>query len=162
MLLLLLVLLLLLLQLFFTPKQLIFYPQNTCFSPQITLYTYTHARQVHAKYDFDFTDYAPVVFAKLRALWRLDAADYLVSLTRYSVWCCWCRVGWRCWCRVGWCCWFRVGCCFRALAVFLMGLSVGFDWFLHGLQSTDSSNSSTPTIVVATLTHYCSSNLSLS
>jgi hypothetical protein len=34
-----------------------------------------------SSYDFDFTDHAPAVFAHLRQLWRLDAADYLVSLT---------------------------------------------------------------------------------
>ncbi|KAI1171854.1 hypothetical protein F4777DRAFT_30391 [Nemania sp. FL0916] len=35
-----------------------------------------------AKYDFKFKDYAPWVFRHLRALFRLDPADYLVSLTR--------------------------------------------------------------------------------
>lgn len=34
-----------------------------------------------AKYDFKFKDYAPWVFRRLRALFRLDPADYLVSLT---------------------------------------------------------------------------------
>lgn len=34
-----------------------------------------------AKYDFKFKDYAPWVFRHLRALFRLDPADYLVSLT---------------------------------------------------------------------------------
>jgi hypothetical protein len=34
-----------------------------------------------SSFDFDFTDHAPAVFAHLRQLWRLDAADYLVSLT---------------------------------------------------------------------------------
>ena len=34
-----------------------------------------------AKYDFKFKDYAPWVFRHLRALFRLDPADYLMSLT---------------------------------------------------------------------------------
>ncbi|KAF5613413.1 1-phosphatidylinositol-4-phosphate 5-kinase [Fusarium subglutinans] len=34
-----------------------------------------------AKYDFKFKDYAPWVFRRLRALFRLDPADYLMSLT---------------------------------------------------------------------------------
>ncbi|KAL1843598.1 hypothetical protein VTJ49DRAFT_881 [Mycothermus thermophilus] len=34
-----------------------------------------------AKYDFKFKDYAPWVFRHLRALFRLDPADYLISLT---------------------------------------------------------------------------------
>lgn len=34
-----------------------------------------------AKYDFKFKDYAPWVFRHLRAKFRLDPADYLVSLT---------------------------------------------------------------------------------
>ena len=34
-----------------------------------------------SSFDFDFADHAPAVFAALRRLWRLDAADYLVSLT---------------------------------------------------------------------------------
>ncbi|KAF2176334.1 SAICAR synthase-like protein [Zopfia rhizophila CBS 207.26] len=34
-----------------------------------------------AKYDFKFKDYAPWVFRHLRATFRLDPADYLVSLT---------------------------------------------------------------------------------
>jgi 1-phosphatidylinositol-4-phosphate 5-kinase len=34
-----------------------------------------------AKYDFKFKDYAPWVFRRLRHLFRLDPADYLVSLT---------------------------------------------------------------------------------
>ncbi|BFZ60864.1 Phosphatidylinositol-4-phosphate 5-kinase [Saitoella coloradoensis] len=34
-----------------------------------------------AKYDFKFKDYAPWVFRHLRQLFRLDPADYLVSLT---------------------------------------------------------------------------------
>ena len=34
-----------------------------------------------AKYDFKFKDYAPWVFRHLRALFHLDPADYLVSLT---------------------------------------------------------------------------------
>ncbi|KAH8174998.1 phosphatidylinositol-4-phosphate 5-Kinase domain-containing protein [Sarocladium implicatum] len=34
-----------------------------------------------AKYDFKFKDYAPWVFRRLRSLFRLDPADYLVSLT---------------------------------------------------------------------------------
>ncbi|PHH77946.1 hypothetical protein CDD80_7569 [Ophiocordyceps camponoti-rufipedis] len=34
-----------------------------------------------AMYDFKFKDYAPGVFRSLRALFRLDPADYLVSLT---------------------------------------------------------------------------------
>jgi len=34
-----------------------------------------------AKYDFKFKDYAPWVFRHLRTLFRLDPADYLISLT---------------------------------------------------------------------------------
>ncbi|SPO07588.1 related to phosphatidylinositol-4-phosphate 5-kinase [Cephalotrichum gorgonifer] len=34
-----------------------------------------------AKYDFKFKDYAPWVFRRLRSLFRLDPADYLMSLT---------------------------------------------------------------------------------
>lgn len=34
-----------------------------------------------ARYDFKFKDYAPWVFRKLRAKFRLDPADYLMSLT---------------------------------------------------------------------------------
>ncbi|PNY28958.1 Phosphatidylinositol 4-phosphate 5-kinase its3 [Tolypocladium capitatum] len=34
-----------------------------------------------AKYDFKFKDYAPWVFRRLRTLFRLDPADYLMSLT---------------------------------------------------------------------------------
>ncbi|KAG5459792.1 MAG: hypothetical protein BJ554DRAFT_8251, partial [Olpidium bornovanus] len=34
-----------------------------------------------AKYDFKFKDYAPWVFRHLRECFRIDAADYLVSLT---------------------------------------------------------------------------------
>jgi 1-phosphatidylinositol-4-phosphate 5-kinase len=34
-----------------------------------------------AKYDFKFKDYAPWVFRRLRHLFRLDPADYLMSLT---------------------------------------------------------------------------------
>lgn len=34
-----------------------------------------------AKYDFKFKDYAPWVFRRLRAFFRLDPADYLMSLT---------------------------------------------------------------------------------
>ncbi|KTW27714.1 hypothetical protein T552_02154 [Pneumocystis carinii B80] len=34
-----------------------------------------------AKYDFKFKDYSPWVFRHLRALFRLDPADYLMSLT---------------------------------------------------------------------------------
>jgi 1-phosphatidylinositol-4-phosphate 5-kinase len=34
-----------------------------------------------AKYDFKFKDYAPWVFRHLRAIFRLDPADYLMSLT---------------------------------------------------------------------------------
>ncbi|EEP75695.1 phosphatidylinositol-4-phosphate 5-kinase its3 [Uncinocarpus reesii 1704] len=34
-----------------------------------------------AKYDFKFKDYAPWVFRRLRAKFRLDPADYLMSLT---------------------------------------------------------------------------------
>jgi 1-phosphatidylinositol-4-phosphate 5-kinase len=34
-----------------------------------------------AKYDFKFKDYAPWVFRRLRELFRLDPADYLMSLT---------------------------------------------------------------------------------
>ncbi|KAJ8100474.1 hypothetical protein POJ06DRAFT_196736 [Lipomyces tetrasporus] len=34
-----------------------------------------------AKYDFKFKDYAPWVFRHLRQLFRLDPADYLISLT---------------------------------------------------------------------------------
>ena len=34
-----------------------------------------------AKYDFKFKDYAPWVFRHLRATFRLDPADYLISLT---------------------------------------------------------------------------------
>ena len=34
-----------------------------------------------AKYDFKFKDYAPWVFRRLRARFRLDPADYLMSLT---------------------------------------------------------------------------------
>ncbi|KAJ1325841.1 1-phosphatidylinositol-4-phosphate 5-kinase [Microdochium nivale] len=34
-----------------------------------------------AKYDFKFKDYAPWVFRHLRALFRIDPADYLMSLT---------------------------------------------------------------------------------
>ncbi|KAG8529340.1 uncharacterized protein KY384_005976 [Bacidia gigantensis] len=34
-----------------------------------------------AKYDFKFKDYAPRVFRRLRAKFRIDPADYLVSLT---------------------------------------------------------------------------------
>ncbi|CAG8773935.1 11810_t:CDS:2, partial [Acaulospora morrowiae] len=34
-----------------------------------------------AKYDFKFKDYAPWVFRSLREFFRIDAADYLVSLT---------------------------------------------------------------------------------
>ncbi|KAF2267618.1 SAICAR synthase-like protein [Lojkania enalia] len=34
-----------------------------------------------AKYDFKFKDYAPWVFRRLRTIFRLDPADYLVSLT---------------------------------------------------------------------------------
>ncbi|KAH6647271.1 hypothetical protein BKA67DRAFT_525369 [Truncatella angustata] len=34
-----------------------------------------------AKYDFKFKDYAPWVFRHLRALFKLDPADYLMSLT---------------------------------------------------------------------------------
>lgn len=34
-----------------------------------------------AKYDFKFKDYAPWVFRHLRSLFRLDPADYLMSLT---------------------------------------------------------------------------------
>lgn len=34
-----------------------------------------------SKYDFKFKDYAPFVFRKLRTLFRLDAEDYLLSLT---------------------------------------------------------------------------------
>ncbi|EER37449.1 phosphatidylinositol-4-phosphate 5-kinase its3 [Histoplasma capsulatum H143] len=34
-----------------------------------------------AKYDFKFKDYAPWVFRRLRAKFKLDPADYLVSLT---------------------------------------------------------------------------------
>lgn len=34
-----------------------------------------------AKYDFKFKDYAPEVFRELRHIFRLDPADYLVSLT---------------------------------------------------------------------------------
>ncbi|KAK4447746.1 hypothetical protein QBC34DRAFT_123556 [Podospora aff. communis PSN243] len=34
-----------------------------------------------AKYDFKFKDYAPWVFRNLRSLFRLDPADYLMSLT---------------------------------------------------------------------------------
>ena len=34
-----------------------------------------------AKHDFRFKDYAPWVFRHLRALFHLDPADYLVSLT---------------------------------------------------------------------------------
>ncbi|EMR08390.1 hypothetical protein PNEG_03227 [Pneumocystis murina B123] len=34
-----------------------------------------------AKYDFKFKDYSPWVFRHLRALFRLDPADYLISLT---------------------------------------------------------------------------------
>ncbi|CDK27628.1 unnamed protein product [Kuraishia capsulata CBS 1993] len=34
-----------------------------------------------SKYDFKFKDYAPEVFRDLRRLFKLDAADYLVSLT---------------------------------------------------------------------------------
>ncbi|KFA76156.1 hypothetical protein S40288_04133 [Stachybotrys chartarum IBT 40288] len=34
-----------------------------------------------AKYDFKFKDYAPWVFRRLRSLFRIDPADYLISLT---------------------------------------------------------------------------------
>ena len=34
-----------------------------------------------AKYDFKFKDYAPEVFRELRSIFRLDPADYLMSLT---------------------------------------------------------------------------------
>lgn len=34
-----------------------------------------------SKYDFKFKDYAPLVFRHLRALFQLDPADYLMSLT---------------------------------------------------------------------------------
>lgn len=34
-----------------------------------------------AKYDFKFKDYAPWVFRRLRGMFRLDPADYLMSLT---------------------------------------------------------------------------------
>src|SRR5690349_5801929 len=34
-----------------------------------------------AKYDFKFKDYAPWVFRHLRSTFKLDPADYLVSLT---------------------------------------------------------------------------------
>lgn len=34
-----------------------------------------------AKYDFKFKDYAPWVFRRLRTMFRLDPADYLMSLT---------------------------------------------------------------------------------
>lgn len=34
-----------------------------------------------AKYDFKFKDYAPWIFRRLRSLFRLDPADYLMSLT---------------------------------------------------------------------------------
>ncbi|EFX03358.1 hypothetical protein CMQ_5408 [Grosmannia clavigera kw1407] len=33
-----------------------------------------------AKYDFKFKDYAPIVFRRLRAMFHLDPADYLMSL----------------------------------------------------------------------------------
>jgi 1-phosphatidylinositol-4-phosphate 5-kinase len=36
-----------------------------------------------SKHDFKFKDYAPWVFRHLRALFHLDAADYLISLTSH-------------------------------------------------------------------------------
>ena len=36
-----------------------------------------------SKHDFKFKDYAPWVFRHLRALFHLDTADYLISLTSH-------------------------------------------------------------------------------
>jgi len=48
---------------------------------QLTSYRAGNEMVPSAKYDFKFKDYAPWVFRHLRALFRLDPADYLISLT---------------------------------------------------------------------------------
>ena len=39
---------------------------------------------VHSSRDFTFTDYAPLVFRRIRNLYNIDQADYMVSMTKYS------------------------------------------------------------------------------
>ena len=48
---------------------------------QLTIISTGNELTPSAKYDFKFKDYAPWVFRHLRATFRLDPADYLMSLT---------------------------------------------------------------------------------
>jgi 1-phosphatidylinositol-4-phosphate 5-kinase len=49
----------------------------------LTIYSQGNELSPASKHDFKFKDYAPWVFRHLRALFHLDPADYLISLTSH-------------------------------------------------------------------------------